>query len=68
MNKFSERLKELRTEKGLTMKQLADAVKVSEMAISRWESRSRLPNINAVIALAAFFNVTAGQLLGTEEL
>jgi len=68
MADFAERLKELRTEKDLTMKQVADAVKVSEMAISHWESRHRLPNINAVIAIAKFFDITCGQLLGTEEL
>jgi len=68
MADFAERLKELRTEKGLTMKQLAGAVGVSEVAISYWESRQRLPNINAVLAVAKFFNVTCGQLLGAEDL
>jgi len=68
MADFAERLKELRTDKGFTMKQLADAIKVTEMAISNWESHQRIPNINYATVLAKFFNVTVGQLVGTEEL
>ena len=68
MADFAENLKELRAERGLTLKQVADATGISINGLSQWENRKRLPNANAVIALAKFFNVTAGQLLGTEEL
>jgi len=64
---FAERLKELRTEKGLTMKQLAEAVKVTEVAISNWEGRKRIPNINYAVVIAKFFNVTVGYLVGVEN-
>ena len=67
MADFAERLKELRTDKKLTMKQLADLVKVSEMAISHWESRQRVPNINYATALAKYFGVTVGYLVGAEN-
>ena len=67
MDNFESGLTELRKSKGLTMKQFADAVRVSEMAISRWESGSRVPNINSVIQLAKYFNVTVGYLVGTEN-
>jgi len=64
---FADRLKDLRTDKRLTMKQLADAVKVSEMAISQWESRKRIPNILSAIALAKFFGVSVGYMVGAED-
>ena len=64
---FAERLRELRTERSLTLKQLSDAVGISIMAISRWENRTRVANINAVIALANFFNVTVGYMVGVEN-
>ena len=64
---FAERLKELRTEKGLTMKQVADAIKVSEIAVSRWERELRIPNINNVKELAIFFGVTVGYIAGAEN-
>ena len=49
------------------MKQLAIAVGVSEMAISRWERGERTPNIDSVIALANFFNVSVGYMAGVEN-
>jgi len=67
MEKFSDRLKELRLEKNLTQSQLAKETGLSQNGIANWENGNRLPNINAVIAFAKFFNVTVGQLLGTED-
>ena len=67
MTTFSERLKELRTEKNLTQQQLAKLTGLSQGGIANWENENRLPNINAIIVLADFFNVTVGQLIGTED-
>ena len=62
---FSERLKQLRKEQGLTLKEVADAVKVSEATVSRWEN-DIIVNIRQdnFIALSKFFNVTPTFLLG----
>jgi len=65
--KFSERLKELRTEKGLTQQQLANATGISQNAIAFWENEKRLPIVNAVIVLAKFFNVTTDYILGIKD-
>ncbi|MBQ5929696.1 MAG: helix-turn-helix transcriptional regulator, partial [Clostridia bacterium] len=35
---FAERLKELRLEKNLSLKELAKEIGVSDIAISRWEN------------------------------
>lgn len=67
MYNFSERLKELRIENGLSLKELANAIGVSDVAISRWENRQRTPNIESLIALAKFFRVSTDYLLGLED-
>ena len=51
---FPERLKELRTEKELSKRELAKAIGVSDVAISRWENNLRVPNVINLYALAKF--------------
>ena len=58
MSKFAERLKELRVEDGLTQNQLAKEVGLSDAAIGLWENNKRVPNLDAVIILAKYFNVS----------
>lgn len=65
--KFAERRKELREEKELSQAQLAKATGLSHTAIVYRETEQRVPNANAVVALAAFFGVTTDYLLGVEE-
>lgn len=67
MSKFSERLKELRLEKGLSQNQLAKAVNLSDVAICLWEQNKRVPNLDAVIAIADFFGVSIDYLAGRED-
>ena len=67
MNKFAERLKELREEKGLSLKQLSKETGISDVAIGRWERKVRIPNIEALIVIAKYFNVSADYLLGLTD-
>jgi len=67
MNKFAERLKELRDEKCLSQSDLAKELKISPACINRWEKNLRVPNIDSIILLCNFFNVTAGYLIGLED-
>lgn len=64
MNKFPERLKELRKEKGLTKSQLAKEINVSHACIVFWENNTRTPTIDYIILLCHFFNVSADYLIG----
>ena len=66
-NKFKDRLREIREDKGLTQKELAIALKTHQSNIAEWESGKKKPSMFSIIALAKFFEVTVGQLLGTEE-
>ncbi|MBO5022485.1 MAG: helix-turn-helix transcriptional regulator [Clostridia bacterium] len=67
MLKFAERLKELRTEKGLSQRKLAKLVGVSDKAISLWENNERVPNLDAAKALAVYFKVSIDYLAGLED-
>ena len=67
MKIFAERLKDLRLEKGLSIRQLAKKVDLSPMAISHWENYSRTPSADALIILSKFFGVTTDYLLGLED-
>lgn len=67
MEKYSERLKELRLEKGLTLEQVASATKISRSAIAFWETGKRVPNVLAIITLARYFGVSSDYLLGLTD-
>lgn len=67
MEKFAERLKELRNEKGLSQAQLAKATGLSRTALVYWETEQRVPNAKAIVILAKFFGVTTDYLLGVED-
>ena len=67
MIKFSERLKELRTEKGLSIMVLGKAIDVSDATICRWENSTNDIKGKELIRLAKFFNVTTDYLLGLED-
>ncbi len=66
---FSERIKELREEKGLTQSQLSIELdrKISTSAICRWEQGERQPGLDALIILAKYFGVTIDYLAGLED-
>ncbi len=64
---FSEKLKELRQETGLTQTQLAKKVGISQAGIAKWETGDRSPDIEFVVILAKFFGVSTDYLLGLED-
>lgn len=67
MSTFSMRLRELRTDKQMSMKQLAVAIGTTDAAISNWENGINEPKISYVIRLCEFFNVSADYLLGIDN-
>lgn len=54
---FANRLKELRTAKGLTQRQLADNMFVSNGTVANWETGKRLPDINMLARLSKCLDV-----------
>lgn len=67
MTKFSERLKELRQEKNLSTRALAQAIGVSNSVISKWEKGQRVPSIDNLYNLAVFFGVSSDFLIGLQD-
>ena len=60
---FAETLKKLRTERGLSQRELADQVYVTRSSIARWENGSRLPDAAMIARLARCFSIDMDTLL-----
>lgn len=65
---LSEKLQELRKQKGLTQKELADALYVSRTAVSKWESGRGYPSIDSLKRIAKLYSITVDELLSGEQL
>ena len=64
---FGSRLKNLRTQSGLTQKQLGDKLQVTKSVISYYELQERCPSPEILIKLASIFHVSTDYLLGLES-
>lgn len=58
------RIREQRTEKGLTLKNLADKLDVQYQTIQAWESGKRMPKEETIQKIAGALGVTADYLAG----
>ncbi len=61
--RFGPFVAQLRKEKGLTQKELAQRIHVSDKAVSKWERAAGLPDITLLIPLAEALDVTVTELL-----
>lgn len=67
MDMFFLRLKDLRTEKGCTQKQLAEAIQTTADSIYSWEKGRSQPSIEMLCKLADFFECSIDYLTGRED-
>lgn len=65
--KLDEKLVHLRKEKGLTQLELAEAVKVSRQAVSKWESGGGIPSTENLLGLSELYGVSVDYLLNEEK-
>lgn len=63
---FGEKLCSLRKKSGMSQEDLADMIKVSRQAVSRWETAGILPDAENIIKLSRLFGVSADYLLHDE--
>ena len=61
---ISKNIKNLRKEKGLTQKELADLLHVTSQAVSRWEKGDVEPSIDTISEMASIFEVTTDEIIG----
>lgn len=64
---LARRLKELREEKGLGVRQLAAILGMSHVAISYYENQKRVPDLLVGKKFADFFNTTCDYLIGLSD-
>ena len=59
---FNEKLKELRTNKGVSQSELAESIYVSRSAVAKWENGLGLPSNESLRLLSDYFGVSADEL------
>lgn len=64
MTAFSDNLRRLRKQAGLTQSELADMIFASPQSISRWESGESEPSVDGIRSLCRAFSVSAEKLIG----
>ena len=64
---FSDTLKKLRNEIGLSQQELADKMYVTRSTVSRWESGNRLPDVVMISRLAKILGVDVNLLIAAVE-
>lgn len=64
---ISKRLKELRLEKGLTQKEVAEQLEMSTTCYSGYEQGYREPDLKTLIKICKFFDISADYLLGLKD-
>lgn len=64
---FSEKLKLIRKNRGLTQEELAEKLDVSRQSIAKWENGLSFPEIYHLINLTNIFNITIDNLVKDDE-
>ena len=62
-----ERLKQLRQSKNVTQKHIASEINVTEVSYQRYEYGTVCPSLDALLALADFFDVSIDYLVGRSD-
>lgn len=57
-----------RKEKGLTQRQLAEAIEVSDKTVSKWECGNGLPEVSLMLPLCEALGISVNELLSGERL
>lgn len=67
MAKFCERLKELRKQRGLTQREMAELCGLKSRGYQEYEYEKGYPTVPGLIFLADFFGVSTDYLLGRSD-
>lgn len=61
-------ISELRKAQGLTQEQLGEKVGVTNKTVSRWETGTYLPPVDALLSMSKMFDVTINEILSGKRL
>lgn len=64
---FGDRLKEVRTQAGLSQKSLAEQLYVTQQSVWKWEMNTSSPNPETIAKIAEIFDVSTDYLLGRTD-
>ena len=64
---FQERLRLLRSEKGVSQKQVAEGLGITEVGYQNYEVGRRRPTFDILPSIADFFNVSIDYLFGRTD-
>lgn len=64
---FQERLRLLRTEKGVSQKQVAESLGITEVGYRNYETGRRKPTFDIMPGIADFFGVSTDYLFGRSD-
>lgn len=67
MSEFSVRLRSLMKQRGITQRQLAERINVTEASMSRYVKGERKPRLNTVADMATALHTTSDYLLGRDS-
>ena len=67
MYNFGERLRQIRKERNLTQKQLAELIGATERGVQYYEAGNRKPTFDVIISILDNVNVDANYLLGRTD-
>ena len=61
-------LKKLREEKGVSQRQLADVISLSQQSINKYENHNIEPDIDTLIKIADYFDTSVDYLIGHSKI
>ena len=65
MNKNGKLLRDLRKDKGMTQKEVADKLGIVPKTVSKWEKNLSVPDAEALTRISEVLEVSVSELLGT---
>ena len=64
---FSQRLRQLRAQKGISQARLAEEIHISRSAVAKWENGLGLPGEESLKFLAEYFGMSVAELISDKE-
>ena len=61
--KFGDNLRQIRKDKKMSQEELAEKVNVTRQSVSKWESEQATPDLEKIILMSEYFEVTTDYLL-----